>query len=133
MAEKKQRRVSAFTTAMREQQKPAEAPKSNNDASSSSENVEQLQSDTVTPSNLKTVELSNGETVKHLNSGTAQQRSSTTVKKDEKVSFYLTAVQANKLEDLAYEHRKRTGRRINRNDIVRHLIDLCDSTSLEGL
>jgi hypothetical protein len=79
---------------------------------------------TVSPSVSNTVTPSNSETV--------EQHERPTAKKDEKITFYLTSSQANKLDDLAYEHKKRTGRRINRNDIVRHLIDQCDIDSLRG-
>jgi hypothetical protein len=48
-------------------------------------------------------------------------------------SIYLTPKQLDKLDDLAYLYNKRTGKRINRNDIVRHLVDACDIGSLQGL
>ncbi len=47
------------------------------------------------------------------------------MQKWEKVTFYLTPEQAGKLDDLAYQHGKRIKKRINRNDIVRLLIDYC--------
>ncbi|HVB22102.1 MAG TPA: hypothetical protein VNG51_09180 [Ktedonobacteraceae bacterium] len=47
------------------------------------------------------------------------------MKKREKVTFYLTPEQADKLDDLAYQHGKHIKKRINRNDIVRLLIDYC--------
>ncbi|MGB8346366.1 MAG: hypothetical protein WCD86_15890, partial [Ktedonobacteraceae bacterium] len=53
--------------------------------------------------------------------------------KREKVTFYLTSEQADKLEELAYQHRKIKGKRINRNDIVRHLIDQCSIEWLKDL
>jgi len=62
-----------------------------------------------------------------------QHKSHTENKKEEKISFYLTIEQADKLDDLAYEHKKRTGRRINRNDIVRYLIDQCSLDSLKEI
>jgi hypothetical protein len=48
-------------------------------------------------------------------------------------SIYLTSEQLRKLDDLAYTYNGRTGKRINRNDIVRHLVDTCDIGSLQGL
>jgi hypothetical protein len=50
----------------------------------------------------------------------------------EKITFYLTVEQANKLDDLAHDYKKRRGKRINRNDIVRYLIDHCTLESLEA-
>lgn len=41
----------------------------------------------------------------------------------EKVTFYLRPDQLDMLEDLAYSYRKRTGKRITRNDVVRMLLD----------
>jgi len=38
-------------------------------------------------------------------------------------SFYLDDMQLDKLDDLAHEYKKRTGKRINRNDIIRTLVD----------
>lgn len=59
--------------------------------------------------------------------------SSSKAPKEEKISFYLTREQADKLDELAYEHKKRTGQRINRNDVVRHLIDQSTIDSLTNL
>jgi hypothetical protein len=64
---------------------------------------------------------------------TVTPSNSTTVKKQEKISFYLTTDQADKLDDLAHEHKKGTGKRINRNDIVRHLIDRCSIQDLSDI
>lgn len=44
----------------------------------------------------------------------------------EKVSFYLRPDQLDKLEDLAREYRKHMGQRLNRNDLVRMMIDRCE-------
>jgi len=68
-----------------------------------------------------------------LHSETVKEQSSETVKKSEKISFYLTPDEARKLNDLEYEQRKRTGRRVNRNDLIRYLIDVCSSESFEGM
>lgn len=51
----------------------------------------------------------------------------------EKISCYLTKSQVEKLDDLAYDYKKHKGKRINRNDIVRSLIDHCTLESLEAM
>jgi len=49
----------------------------------------------------------------------------------EKVTFYITLLQLEKLEDMVYEYKKRTRvRRANRNDIIRILIDQSSITDL---
>lgn len=48
-------------------------------------------------------------------------------------SFYLPPDQLKKLDDLAYTYNGRTGKRINRNDVVRHLVKTADMGSLQGL
>jgi hypothetical protein len=48
-------------------------------------------------------------------------------------SFYLTDKQLRKLDDLAYIYNGRTGKRINRNDVIRHLVDTCDIGNLHDL
>ncbi len=48
-------------------------------------------------------------------------------------SIYFTPEQLRKLDDLAYTYNGRTGKRINRNDILRHLVDTCDIGDLQGL
>lgn len=100
------KRVSAFNRALQEAQ--------------------QVESPTVeTQQNVKTVSQQSSITI--------PQQASKTVKKQEKVMLYLTPNQLNKLEDFAYEHRKRTGKRTNLNDIMRHLIDKSTSESFADL
>ncbi len=41
------------------------------------------------------------------------------------MTFYLTKEQEDKLTGLEYEYFRLTGKRINRNDIVRYLVDQC--------
>lgn len=41
-------------------------------------------------------------------------------------SIYLDDEQLDKLDDLAHDFKKRTRKRINRNDIVRALVDMAD-------
>jgi hypothetical protein len=123
----------------------------------------QQHSDTVPPQSSDTVTTLNGETVKPLERVTAIQKESDTVvpshgstvqeeqrtefspfhgetvglSKDQfsrKVSFYLTPGQEKKLDDLADDYRRQhDGKRINRNDIVRHLINQCTLETLESL
>lgn len=123
----------------------------------------QQHSDTVPPQSSDTVTTLNGETVKPLERVTAIQKGSDTVvpshgstvqeeqrtefspfhgetvglSKDQfsrKVSFYLTPGQEKKLDDLADDYRRQhDGKRINRNDIVRHLINQCTLETLESL
>jgi hypothetical protein len=123
----------------------------------------QQRSDTVPKQGSDTVITPHGETVKPLERPTATQEESDTVSpfhsptvqeeqrtelspfhsetvglsKDQfsrKVSFYLTPRQEKKLDDLADDYRRQhEGKRINRNDIVRHLINHCTLESLESL
>lgn len=120
------KRKSAFFSATQEAQKVAE------------------QENTVKPSNSETVLDTHRETVlqpsndvvktfEHETSVLQERKPVKTVKKEMKVSFYLTPEQAEKLDDLAYEQKKRTGKRINRNDIVRHLIDHCSIENLQDI
>lgn len=48
-------------------------------------------------------------------------------------SFYLSPEQLLKLDDLAHNHYRRTGKRINRNDIVRYLVDRCQLNDIADL
>jgi hypothetical protein len=41
----------------------------------------------------------------------------------QKTTFYLTPGQLDTLDELAYGYKRRTGKRINRNDIVRFLVE----------
>ncbi len=141
------KRKSAFFSATQEAQKKAESE--NTVKPSDSETFSRLQGDTATQSQSETVSQPQGDTVERSSSDTVvpsqsetaiQQQSrkvkplnSTTVKKEVKVSFYLTPEQEQKLDDLAYEHKKRTGKRINRNDIVRHLVDYCSIEDLQNI
>ena len=47
-----------------------------------------------------------------------------------KVTFYITNRQKEKLDDLAYECRKQTGKSVKQSDIVRYLIDRCNIEDL---
>ena len=79
---------------------------------------------TVTSSPIPTVTPFSGETV--------EQQERKAVQKD-KVSFYLNPEQRKKLDTLTVEFWQQNGRMLNRNDIVRHLIDQCDIRNLQGL
>jgi hypothetical protein len=85
----------------------------------------QQESETVIPSYSETEERLYGNTV------TRQERE--TVEQFEKTTFYLTPEQVEKLDDLAHDYKKQTGQRINRNDIVRYLIDQATADSLDGI
>ena len=82
-----------------------------------------------------------GETETPFYRGTAEQPISNTVTQQygetveqlEKTTFYLTHLQAEKLDDLAHDYKKRTGQRINRNKIVRYLIDRATLDQLSGI
>ncbi len=62
-----------------------------------------------------------------------QRETNTSPKKDKKVTFYLTQEQDDKLDTLEMEFRQRHKRKINRNDIIRYLIDQCDVDNLREL
>ena len=115
------KRKSAFFSATQEAQKVAEPE--NTVKPSNCETAIPVTSESLPPSQAVEQPPSKGVTPLH----------STTVKKEMKVSFYLTPEQAEKLDDLAYEHKKLTGKRINRNDIVRHLIDHCSIEDLHDI
>jgi hypothetical protein len=101
---------------------------------------------TVEPQNSETVLLESGETssqqfsntviqensntVSENNSYTGKQQNGNTAKAGEKISFYLRADQVDRLDELVLTFKKRTGKRINRNDIVRQLVDQCDLDTL---
>jgi hypothetical protein len=111
------KRQSAFSKALREAQK--EHPE------------EQENRETVRQLNGYTAEQSNRETVVHQDSKTVKQLNRETVKRGlNKTSFYLRPDQTEKLDDLEHECKKRTGRRIDRQDIIRALID---SANLESV
>ena len=93
----------------------------------------QQSSETVIPSSGETDTLQYRETAKQLYSNTVTRQGSKASEEFEKITFYLTAEQAEKLDDLAHDYKKQTGQRINRNDIVRYLIDLATLDSLEGI
>jgi len=64
---------------------------------------------------------------------TPQQATKIQARSVKPTSFYLTPIQLRKLDDLAYTYNGRTGKRINRNDIIRRLVDTCDIGHLQGL
>jgi hypothetical protein len=108
-----QKRQSAFIKATQEAQAAAAASTS-------------APATTVTPLHRDNVEKQDSTTV-------PQREASTGLKKDKKVSFYLTRDQEDKLDNLEIEFRQRYKQKINRNEIVRHLIDQCDIDSLSNL
>ncbi|MDP9371787.1 MAG: hypothetical protein M3Q65_04910 [Chloroflexota bacterium] len=83
-------------------------------------------SETVTPSNRETATPRNGETVEPLHGAAASAaRDEGAAGGLRKTSFYLRTDQLDKLDELAYAYKRRTGRRIDRQDIVRQLVDRC--------
>ena len=107
-------------------------------------------SDTTLPQHGDTVEPSDGNTAEQLHGSTVSQYESTTVKPSneitagsserkrgeagsEKTTFYLRPDQLDKLDELALAYKKQTGQRIDRQDIVRRLIDRCDLQMLVEL
>ncbi len=116
------KRKSAFFSATQEVQQKVESE--NTAKPLGSDNVSAPQSENVSPPHSETVQPPQPQ---------IEPQKQGKVKKDTKVSFYLTAEQEQKLDDLAYEHKKRTGKRINRNDIVRHFIDRCIIEDLHDL
>jgi hypothetical protein len=96
-----------------------------------SETVSQSNRFTAQPLNRETVSPSSGSTVRTQNSDTFAQGSGETVKRSDrgergeyqKTTFYLTPGQLDTLDDLAYNYKRRTGKRIDRQDIVRFLVD----------
>lgn len=75
--------------------------------------------------NSKAVKQQSSNTVKPHESETVEQQNGNAVKPEqEKVSFYLEIEKhSDKLDQLCFEYKKRTGRRINRQDVVRKLIE----------
>jgi hypothetical protein len=111
------KRQSAFNKALREAQQGSTG--------------EQENRETVKPLNSSTVEQSNGETLIPQNSKTVKPLNGETVKRGlTKTSFYLRPDQIEKLDDLGHECKKRTGRRIDRQNIIRALIDSADLESV---
>jgi hypothetical protein len=72
----------------------------------------------------QTISLSNSSTVERPDSETAIQPSSTSAQRNlTKTSFYIRPDQADKLDELAYNFKHQRGKRIDRQDIIRTLID----------
>ncbi len=88
--------------------------------------------DTVLPQNGDTVMMQNGNTVIRQEGNTASPPTRPTKAAGEKTTFYLRADQLDKLDELVLAYKRRTGTRINRNDIVRQLIDGADLEALIG-
>ncbi len=65
-------------------------------------------------------------TVLQQGSNTVKQQSGADESAREKITFYLRPDQIDKLDELVLAYKRQTGTRINRNELVRRLIDLCD-------
>ncbi|SRR6266851_2365881 len=130
------KRVSAFDKALREAQ-GATVPPQDSDTAAPSHSA--LSTNTVQPQESYTASSSeHSATVQPQEGDTVAHPQSDASSKLEKVTFYLTHEQVEKLDMLEFswrrEHRKRTRRRpINRNDIIRHLIDQCTEEDIQHL
>ena len=89
-----------------------------------------LEEDTATLEGAKTVLQSSSNAAAHP-SGRAEAATSAGKVSNEKISFYLRPDQVDKLDELALAYKKRTGIRLNRNELVRRLIDRVDLQLLE--
>jgi hypothetical protein len=69
-----------------------------------------------------------GDTAKPQNSNTVTQQSSNTAKNriTVKVTFYPSQEQMDKLYEFMEAYRKRTGMKINQQDLLRRIIDVAD-------
>jgi hypothetical protein len=111
------------------------APEAENSAATTTNS--QPEADTVTtttatpksaPEGKVATNTSNKKTVIKSNSNTVLAQNG---KADIKVTFYLTEAQVDKLDEMVFAYKKRRGKRINRNDIVRYLIDSLTSETVE--
>lgn len=88
---------------------------------------------TVTREHRGTVSRSDRETLELWHGSTVGAFDRATVRHLQKTSFYLSPAHLEKLDDLAHAYKKRTGQRINRNDIIRHLVEQCALEQLHEL
>ncbi len=72
------------------------------------------------------VEPQDSDTVTQGNRNTVKQQMDSEDVAREKITFYLRPDQTDKLDDLVLAYKRQTGKRINRNEVVRRLIDFCD-------
>lgn len=83
------------------------------------ETVEPQYGSTVSPQHGNTVSPQHGNTVSpHESADDSSTR--------EKITFYLRPDQIDKLDELTLAYKRRTGQRLNRNELVRRMIDRCD-------
>lgn len=80
------------------------------------------------------VKRENGNTVLQRSGDAASTRATKGAGETEKTTFYLRPDQLDKLDELVAAYKRHTGQRkgINRNDIVRRLIDRADLTTVIG-
>jgi hypothetical protein len=126
------KRTSAFDRALREAQGATVEQSTPQDSANAITVAPAAQENrsTVAQSTLQNgIEVTQSEP---LNRQTVAQSHRETVRLD-KITFYLTAEQIKKLDQLEIEYRMNTGRRINRNDLVRHLIEQCSITSFDDM
>jgi hypothetical protein len=103
---------------------PPEAPPAPPAPSPASERKTRQSRETVVPQNGKTA-------LRQSSSATATQESGESEGGDdsstrEKVTFYLRPDQVEKLDELVIAYKRRTGRRTNRNALMRLLLDRVD-------
>lgn len=110
------KRQSAFNKALKEAQEVPAAEEENR------ETVKPLKADAVVRQAPKE-ETKDVTTVKPFNGKTVKAELL-------KTSFYLLSEQSEKLDDLVHDYKKRAGKRIDRQDVIRALID---SANLENL
>ena len=89
-----------------------------------------LEEATATQRGVKTVLQPHDNTVPQ-SSRQAEAATAAGKASNEKIGFYLRPDQVEKLDELALAYKKRTGIRLNRNELVRRLIDRVDLQLLE--
>jgi hypothetical protein len=85
---------------------------------------------TVKPQYGETVSRQSGEAVLRQGGDTVEPQDGETA--TSKVTFYLREDQIDQLDEWTLEYKKRRGKRINRNELVRRLIDRCALDLLLG-
>ena len=106
--------------------RPSALDKLTGAAPTSADAVEQQHGNTAT--------RQDGNTVLHQSGDTASPHAMKSVGETEKTTFYLRPDQLDKLDELVAAYKRHTGQRkgVNRNDIVRRLIDRADLATVIG-
>jgi hypothetical protein len=125
------RRVSAFDKALKEAQGQGETGTPQNRETVEPPTQQNRPTvETGTPQNRETVEPPTQQNRPTVEPSTPQNRETA---KLEKITFYLTGEQVRKLDQLEIEYRMHTGHRINRNDLIRHLVEQCSIASFDTM